>query len=204
MKKSVVVLKFSKLPIPQKIAKARSIVLALTGNANFISPTPALTVITTLINDLETAYLAAQNGGTNDTANMHTKEFLLESSLKLLLAYIESIANTNLLTAETVALSSGFDLKSPTVRGAKGFSVKPTGNPGEVKLSTNRTGRASVLWQMSKDPLDALGWSIIGHTSLASFIKDGLISGVRYYFRVSSATKDGQDHWSDVINTIVL
>lgn len=204
MKKVVVVLKLAKLPIPQKIAKARSIVTSMTGNASFTTPSPTLAVITTNINNLEAAYIAAASGGTDDTANMHNKEFLLEVSLKSLAAYVEGIANTNLITAETVALSSGMDVKSPASYSPRGFSVKPTDNPGEVKLSTKYADRSTYIWQMTHDPSVESSWITIGQATQASFVKGGLTSGSRYYFRVATVGKDGQEPWSNVLNTIVL
>ena len=59
MKKVVVVLKLAKMPIPQKVAKARFIVTSMTGNVSFTTPSPTLAVITTNINTLETAYIVA-------------------------------------------------------------------------------------------------------------------------------------------------
>ena len=204
MKKVVVVLKLAKLPVPQKIVQARFIVTSITGNVSFTTPSPTLAVITTNINALETAYIIAQNGGVNDTANMHAKEFLLEVSLKSLAAYVEGIANTNLITAEAVALSSGMNVKNPATPSPRDFNVKPTGNPGEVKLSTKHEDRATYIWQMTNDPLGVTGWITIGQATQASLIKTGLTSGTRYYFRVAAVGKDGQEPWSNIINTIVL
>jgi hypothetical protein len=204
MKKVVVVLKLAKMPIPQKIAKARFIVTSMTGNASFETPSPTLDIISTNINALEAAYLAASGGGVDDTAAMHSKEFLLEVSLKSLAAYVEGIANTNLGTAESVALSSGMDIKGAGTHQAKEFNVKPTGNPGEVKMATKSAPRCTYMWQMTSDPTVATGWITIGQATQANFIKSGLTSGARYYFRVATVGKEGQEPWSNVVNTIVL
>ncbi len=204
MKKVVVVLKLAKMPIPQKVAKARFIVTSMTGNASFTTPSPTLAVITTNINTLEAAYITASGGGVDDTASMHSKEFLLELSLKSLAAYVEGIANANPITAEAVVLSSGMELKSPSVHQSKEFNVKPTGDPGEVKLSTKYVDRSSYIWQMTTDPAAESGWATIGQATQASLIKTGLTSGSRYYFRVATVGKEGLEPWSNTVNTIVL
>ncbi len=48
-------LNFSRLPVPQKIAKAQQIVTAITGNANFPTPSPVLANITTAVTELAAA-----------------------------------------------------------------------------------------------------------------------------------------------------
>ena len=204
MKKVVVVLKLAKMPVPQKITKSRAIVTSITGNVSFTTPSPTLAVITANINNLETAYIVAQGGGVDDTANMHAKEFLLVVSLKSLAAYVEGIANTNLITAEAVALSSGMDIKNTGLHIPKDFSVKPTGNPGTVKLFTKHEDRSTYIWQMTNDPLGVAGWITIGQATQASLTKSGLTSGTRYYFRVATVGKNGQEPWSNIINTIAL
>lgn len=204
MKKVVVVLKMARLPIPQKVAKARFIVTSMTGNAFFTTPSPALAAITTSINALEAAYLAAAGGGVDDTAAMHSKEFLLEILLKSLAAYVEVTANANLVNAEAIALSSGMEIRHQNTLHPKGFSVKPTGDPGEVKLSTVYVDRSTNVFQMTTDASGATGWLTIGQGTKSSFTKNGLTSGARYYFRVASVGRDGQEPWSNIVNTIVL
>src|ERR1035438_6197313 len=136
MKKTVVVLGLAGLTIPKKIERSRFIVTSMTGNETFTNPSPALATITANTNNLETAHLAAEGGGANDTANMHAMELVLDLSLKSLAAYVEGIANVNPMSAEAIILSAGMGVKSTGGRTAKDFAVTQTGNPGEVKLST--------------------------------------------------------------------
>lgn len=204
MKKVVVVLKLAKLSVPHKIEKARFIVTSMTGNAAFTTPNPTLAIITTNINALETGHLAAKGGGTDETANMHSKEFVLELSLKSLAAYVEGIANTNPVTAEAVVLSAGMNIKTPATQNPRDFHVKPGDIPGEVKLSTKHEPNSTFIWQMCNDPAVEANWLTIGQATQANFVKSGLTSGARYYFRVAVVGKDGQGAWSNVVNTIVL
>ena len=204
MKKNVVVLKQAGLSIPKKIERSRFIVTSMTGNANFTTPSPTLATITANANNLETAHLASEGGGVDDTSNMHAKELVLDLSLKALAAYVEGIANSNPLNAEAIILSSGMDVKSGGGRTAKDFAAVQTGNPGEVKLSTVSSPRATFVFQMTTDPNTATSWVTIGQSTRATMIQSGLTSGTRYYFRVAMIDKNGQNPWSDVKNIIAL
>src|SRR5882724_4265276 len=109
--KSVVRQGLSGMPIAQKITKGRFIVSSMTGNANFATPNPTLASVTININALETAKIAADGGGPDDTANMYAKEAVLDLSLKLLGAYVEGAANVNPLNADAIILSAGMEVK---------------------------------------------------------------------------------------------
>ena len=54
-------LNFRRLSVPEKIAKARQIINALTGNTNFSNPTPPLATITASVNALDGAYTTTQS-----------------------------------------------------------------------------------------------------------------------------------------------
>ncbi len=195
---------FLSLPIAEKIKKARYIVTSMTGNANFTTPSPTLATITTNINALEAAAIAAMGGGVDDTANMHAKEYTLDMSLKLLVFYVYSIAVQNLITADAVALSAGMELRKQAVHTAREFTVSVTENAGEVKLSTKAVKRATYMWEMCTDPSNEENWEIAGQGTRAKLLVTGLTSATRYYFRVSVINKDGQGPWSNVLNTVVL
>ena len=53
-------LNISRLSIPQRTAKCRQIVTAMTGNPNFPNPNPPLATVTATLNDLDAATNAAQ------------------------------------------------------------------------------------------------------------------------------------------------
>ena len=198
------VLKLARLSIPKKIEKARFIVTSMTGNANFTTPNPALTVITADANALETAHLGAEGGGKDETALMYSKEEALDKDLSTLAAYLRSISNNNPTAAEAVALSSGMDIKSPTPHAARTFSVQNSKTPGEVNLRTQSGGRrVSYIWQMTADPSNEANWKTIQTTVKTKITVSGLISGTRYYFRAATVNKDGQGPWSNVLTIIV-
>jgi hypothetical protein len=204
MKKAVVVLRQSRLSISEKIAKGRFIVTSMTANPNFITPVPGLESITANVNALETAAIAAAGGGTDETANMHARELTLDLSLKQLAAYVESIANASPLDAGAIILSAGMELKSPKTRIAKGFRVSVTGNPGEIKLATLFVNRATFIFQLCTNTGNENNWQTISQSTRATFVKKGLSSGTRYFFRVAVIDKHGMGTWSNVVSSIVL
>lgn len=199
--KCVVVLGLSSLPVPEKISRARAMVAGMTGNPAFPTPVPALTVITASINACETAYITALGGGVDDTASMHAKETAMELQLKLLAAYVESIANANPATAEAVALSAGMKIRPRVGRTARNFYAQATKNPGEIKLATKAVQRSTYTFQLC-DNITTGNWETIEQGTRASYVKTGLIPGHTYYFRVSVVDKNGQGPWSDVVSAM--
>jgi hypothetical protein len=202
MKKTVAVLGLAGLPVPQKIEHARFIVTSMTGNPSFPTPTPALTVITTNINALETAHLVAKGGGKDETAAMKAKEQTLELSLKMLCAYVEGIANANLATAEAVVLSSGFGTKRQPAARANGFRLTHGKNSGEIAIKTDSEARAVFTFEMTLTPEDENSWEEVHSSTRAQFLATGLESGQRYYFRFAKTNKEGTGPWSNVLNLI--
>jgi hypothetical protein len=202
--KAVVALGLGRLSISKKIEKARFIVASMTGNANFTTPNPSLATITAYVNALEAACIAAQGGRAHDTANMYAKEVVLDLSLKSLGAYVEGIANATPLIAASTILSAGMNVKAKGGKVAHDFGVKVTGNAGEVKLVHLSVKRGSQEFQMTTDPGTEASWARIYCGTRASFVKTGLTSGTRYYFRATAIDKNGQRPWSAVMNMIAL
>ena len=191
------------MPIEKKIVKTRFIVSSMTGNANFTTPSPTLAIITANVNALESASLAAKGGGPDDTANMYAKEVMLDLSLKSLGAYVEGIANASPLNAVAIILSAGMEVKAKGGQAAIDFAVQPKGQ-GTVNVRCKASPRAVYEFQMSTDPNNAANWQRISSSTRGRIVKDGLVSGLRYYFRAAVTNKNGQGPWSEVKSTIIL
>ncbi len=207
--KKLVSLKLSKQNVPTKIENARHYVTVMTGNPNFTTPTPTLASITTAVNNLETAYNAALSGGKVLTATMRDKEVILSGLLIQLSHYVEAAANGS----ETIILSAGMDVRAQAGgRRITGFTVQKGEMPGEIKLITPSLARHAYVWQMVEDPLPVETpetdpehtWEQIGISTTASFIKDSLEIGKKFWFRVANIGKDGQSPWSDPLPKIVF
>ena len=192
------------MPIEKKIVKTRFIVTSMTGNANFGTPSPTLAIITTNVNALEAASIAAKGGGKDETANMRAKEAVLDLSLKLLGYYVEIIASANPANAEAIVLSAGIDLRSKGGNFMHGFEVSATGNVGEVRLQREGVGHGTYEYQMSIDISMDANWHRIYSGTRNRFVKSGLVSGTRYYFRAAGIDKNGLSPWSAVKTMIAL
>ena len=206
MKKSVR-LNLSRQNVPTKIENSRHYITAMTGNPNFTTPTPSLASITTAVNNLEVAYTNALGGGKVLTAIMHDKEVILDNLLTLLGAYVTATANGS----ETIVLSAGMQVKGLGGRIAKVFSVTKGLHTGQLKLATKFYASHAYIWQMVLDPLPdetaavdpAHTWEQIGVTPRASFVKDDLELGKKYWFRVASVGSEGQSAWSDPLSKTI-
>ena len=202
--KTTVKMGLSHLPIEKKIVKTRFIVTSMTGNANFGTPTPTLATITTNVNALEAACVAAKGGGKDDTANMRAKEAVLDLSLKLLGYYVEGIASASPANAEAIILGAGMDVKGKGGNFGRGFEVSATGNVGEVRLQREGVSHGTYEYQMSIDSSNDVNWQRIYSGTRNRFVKSGLVSGTRYYFRAAGIDKNGMSQWSSVKTMIAL
>jgi hypothetical protein len=202
--KTTVKMGLSRMPIEKKIVKTRFIVTSMTGNGNFTTPSPTLATITANVNALEAASIAAKGGGKDDTANMRAKEAALDLSLTLLGYYVEIIASANPANAEAIVLSAGMDVRSRGRNFKHSFEVSSTGNVGEVRFQQAGVSRGSYEYQMSIDISNDANWQRIYNGTRNRFVKSGLASGTRYYFRAASISKNGLSPWSVVKPMIAL
>jgi Fibronectin type III domain len=196
-------LNLSSLSIPQKLAKAQQIVAALTGNAGFSTPSPALATITGATNDLNTAYgeaQAARQTAKEKTNVQNQKEDAFDRLLTQLAAYVESVAGTN----EQLILSAGMDMRAAAVAGTdppgQPQALTPTAgdHDGQIDLSWDPvSGAKSYVIDQSGDPVTPTSWSHGGVSTKSNFTVTGLTSGTRYWFRVAAVNNNGQSGWSD-------
>jgi len=201
-------LNLSKLSVPEKLAKAEQIVLKMTGNASFPTPSPSLVSITTAANELKTAFAEAQAARQTQkekTAAQNDKEELLDQLLTQEAAFVESVAGND----EQIILSAGMDVRAAAVA-----STTPPEQPqalapfagdrdGEIDLTWDRVaGAKSYIIEKTADP-QAGPWQHAGVATKAMFTADGLTSGSRFWFRVAAVNNNGQSGWSDVAVKIV-
>ncbi|HWN08409.1 MAG TPA: fibronectin type III domain-containing protein [Pyrinomonadaceae bacterium] len=196
-------LNFSRLPLTEKITRARQIVAALTGNASFPTPTPALTLVNTAIDDFETAYIATQAARQEakaKTSDQQQKEDVLDRIITQLASYVEAAAGDN----EVLIQSAGMDLRATasisTDIPAPPSSLAATAGDrdGEIDLTWDPLpGARSYVIEKSGDPPTASSWSHSGVATKSRATVEGLTSGTRYWFRVAAINVNGQSGWSD-------
>ena len=88
-------LNFRRLSIPEKIAKARQFLRAITGNAKFPNPVPPLTALTDGTDALDDAYIQAQiakQAWRSAVDVQNTAEDALDQLISQCASYVESVA----------------------------------------------------------------------------------------------------------------
>jgi|SRR5882724_11576764 len=196
-------LNISRLPVTEKIAKARQIVTALTGNASFTTPTPALAGVTTAIDDLQAAYVATQaarqEAKTKNT-DQANKEDIVDRLLTQLASYVEAVAGDD----EKLIQSAGMNIRatatssSETPPAPSGLAATAGDHDGVVDLSWDTIfGTKSYVVEKSPDPPTSTSWAHAGVSTKSRTTVSGLTSGTRHWFRVAAINANGQSGWSD-------
>jgi hypothetical protein len=186
-------------------ARASQILLAMTGNANFPTPSPTLTVLQTAISDFSIALSKAKAGSDYDKAVKNSKR-------EALIVLIHSLSNYVLFTAngdELVAKSSGFTIakapsSGPLVTAATNQKLEDGQNPGELKFSFDKVpGATGYIYGHTPDPITPSSiWKTLPGTTRKT-VFTGLESGERYWCRVMAIGKGGQGVYSEPISRVV-
>ena len=196
---------FNKLNDDSLEARAGQILLAMTGNTNFPTPTPALTVLQTAISDYSIALSKAKTGSEYDKAIKNSKR-------DALINVLHSLGNYVLFTAdgdELVAKSSAYNIaKSPSpapeVTAATNQKLEDGPNTGDLKYSFDKVpGARSYMYQYTADPIteNSVWQSQPGTVRRTVFT--GLQSGKKYWCRVLSLGTGGQGVYSDPVWRVV-
>ena len=190
------------MTVTEKLQFARQIVSSMTGNANFTTPDPALTVISTSADSLEKAYNDANVARQDASAKASTQDDMdsaLDTVLAKLANYVENASDSD----ETKILSAGMSLRAkPTPVGAlaapAALAATACDKEGEIDLSWDRvTGSKSYVVEQSPDPITSASWKQVTISTKSNVTASGLVSGMKYWFRVSGIGAAGQGPWSD-------
>jgi Fibronectin type III domain len=195
-------LNLSNLSVAQKIAKAKQIVTALTGNPTFPTPSPSLASITaaaTALTTADTEVQAARQTAKEKTNARNQKEDALDTLLNQIAAYVESVGGDD----QTI-LSAGMDVRGPAVASndapgpPQNLTATAGDHEGEIDLSWDKvSGAKSYVIEKSNDPNVSTSWTHAGVSTRSNFTAGDLTSGTRYWFRVAAINNNGQSGWSD-------
>ena len=204
---SQVKLSLQNLTIPAKVLKGRQIVTAMTGNANFTTPDPALTAVTTALNDLESAYNTAQ--AVRDVAK--TKTDLQDIADRLVDTILASEASyvQNKTEGDAVKIqSAGMDVRNPSdpignLPAPGNISATEGDLDGEIDAHWNRVkGAKSYVVQRTTTPTDAASWGNPAISTKSKITLTGLVTGTKYYLRVAAIGAAGQGAWSELASKV--
>jgi len=221
--KAKIGLKLSKMSADDKVEFARSMVLAMTGNAHFSNPSPALATVAQAATDLENAIMAAVDGGKSKTAVMHAKEVVLQNILTQLGLYVEATANGD----ASIILSSGADAKhgagAPQVPATPAHINAVTSSAeGAISLDWDRVKNARVYVVEQLDDAStiqssrtintgntlpvpvAANWHQVAIVTKSKLALTGLNSGNKYAFRIYCVGAAGNGNYSTPVVIKVL
>jgi len=193
-----------KLPtsVPALIAYAQQIVKAMTGNAAFSTPVPALTAVTTATEDLQAAQTVARTRVQGAVITRNEKKTALVVLLEQLKDYVQTTADANIENAASIIASSGMGVRKAVLRGPRVFSARPGPVTGTARLLAGPAGhRASYEWQYSTD--GGKTWVSASVTLQAKTTIVGLTPGASVQFRYRPVTKTGEGDWSQTLVLIV-
>jgi hypothetical protein len=134
---------------------AQAIQTAMTGNANFPTPTPTLAAFQTSISDYATALSAAKEGGKTNVAIKNQKKEELIAVLIALANYVTFTANGD----EVMIVSSGFPVTKqrepmPPLGKPEILKLEDGANPGGLTITiAGMKAAKTFLYQYTLDPL---------------------------------------------------
>jgi len=187
------------------LTRAYAIVQAMTNNAWFPTPSPALSAVTTAANNLKAEQLNVKNRVPGSVPIRNTKKNALKDLLYTLRDYIQIICIANPESATGIAESALMYARKVAIRQKKVFNVLNY-MTGSVELNAAIKGRNNTHdWQLSRTPSDEASWwvTIIPSTKKSRTIVDGLNRGELVYFRHRVLTKDGYSNWDEPLSIII-
>lgn len=193
-----VVLKLGKTP-KQILARCKAILAALTGNANFTTPTPTLAALGAAVTAVEQAQVAMGTHGPAAVRNAKLK--VMTDLFKHLRDYLQSICEQQPDNFTAMATSAGVYVRVRTVKPKQALSAVWGATSGEVNLSAQAPGGAAThYWQWS---IDQKTWTSAPDTSKSKTTITGLTPGQTYYFRHASMQKNVRTDWSQIVGLLV-
>ena len=195
-------LNLKSLSTPEKIARARQIVTALTDNKNFPAPKPSLAQVTTDIDAVEqrnNEVQAKRAAAKAATSELYQTEAVLDRTLTQLAAYVESVSGDDEVKINSAGLETRAP-RSPSVDLAApgNLSASAGDHDGEIDLHWDKIVNArSYIVEQSPDPPSETTWTNAAVVVKSQTTVEGLTSGRKYWFRVAAVGATGQSGWSN-------
>ena len=190
------------LSISLLITYVQGILKAMTGNATFPTPIPALTAVSNAVGDLQSAETVALTKVKGSIATRNEKKAALVALLELLRAYVQSIADGAPENGPSIIESAGLAVRKTTAPAPRVFAAKPGTVSGTAKLVVpSAARRASYEWQYSID--GGKTWIDAGPTLQARTTVVGLTAGATVLFRYRWVLKGGAGDWSPSVSMLV-
>ncbi|MDQ2946255.1 MAG: fibronectin type III domain-containing protein [Acidobacteriota bacterium] len=186
------------------IAFTRNVITLMTTNPDYPTPAPALALVTTSVNQFETAVHDALDGGKLALATRNACRIALLTLLRQLAAYVTGNCDTDLVKL----IGSGFDaVRAPspvgTLPAPGNLRLNYTGMSGEVLAKFDRVSNSNNYSLQSANSSDG-PWQDEGMCTKARATIDGLTVGKTYWVRCSANGSQGPSPWSSAISIMVV
>ena len=191
------------LSVPDKIQFGRQIVLAMTANPNFPTPSPTLAALLDGSERLEDSYneaLAARQAAKAKTSVQEDEAANFDLVLMQLANYVENASDGDKAKIE----SAGFSLRNPpspigALPAPEDLQVLPSQHAGtaDVAWKPVRGAKAYCIERAADAP--ALDWGMIGTSTKKEASLNSMVSGQKYWFRVAAIGAAGQSAYSDPV-----
>jgi hypothetical protein len=198
-----VAMKLNSLSASGKVIKAQSIKDAMLSSGNFIAssmPIPYPT-LQTLITNLHTSVIAADNGTTTDTSHMHEQERILISAFNFIKAYVEMAAN-NAIDPTTIITSAGMQVAiNGGANAVTELTLDAIGNSTLLVRVPRLTDQKAFVFEWSTD---GATWLEFASSTITKAELKNQIPGTNIYVRYFAISKTGKSVYSTVKNAIVV
>lgn len=180
--------------------RCNAILLAMDGNDNFPNPNPALTLVTTHVNDYSTAQATASTRVHGAVEARDVARRLVVSDMQGLKVYVQRIADGRPGDAAAIITSARMMVVTRAMPQKQIFSAEDGEIASEVIVYAPALKDATYDWQMSANRVD---WVSLPSTRQANTTVVGLPRLTEHHFRYRTLTREKLSDWSTPISHFV-
>jgi hypothetical protein len=181
---------------------ARSVLVAMTGNAWFPAPLVPLPTFEEHISALDAAEAAVLLRTKGNADERNAKLRVVCSDLECLRVYVQHVADAHVADGPAIIVGAGMRVKTVTHHDKPLLEARQGRVSGSVRIyAKGMRNRGFYDWQYS---LDGIHWLSMPTTTQASTDLTGLTHATTYFFRVRRSTKAGPGDWSDPVRLLVV
>jgi hypothetical protein len=190
------------LPVAVLIKFAQALIAAVTGNAHFPNPNPAIADLAKAVDALDAAETATKTRAKGTVAARNAARANLVSMLHAAKAYVQQVADANPDNAQAIITSASFNVRKAPARSKAPFAATQGTTSGVVRLTAKAAAaRASYEWEWSAD--GGKTWTQLPSTLQSKTTVSGLTPATTYQFRYRATTKAGEGDWTQVTSLLV-
>ncbi len=200
---SLIKLGLNGMSVPDKIQFGRAVYTATDNNPYFPTTNPTRAALLAKLDKLEASANEAQVAraiAKSKTSIQDADAAELDWTLTQLAAFIETASDGDKAKIE----SAGFSVRNPPVPIGElpapvDLQVLPSEHSGSADVSWKSVyGAKSYLIERAEDA-QALAYGVIGTSTKKQTSLNSMVSGKKYWFRVSAVGAAGQSAWSDPV-----